>query len=111
MRGGIAAIEGVDEDLLRALLELRRVLIARHEDEAGDEALEDVLAREEREALALLQQQDAPRDFEEIGVGDLQELVAGEGLEDVDECLAVVRMRIESGADHHAIELEAQHRD
>ena len=44
-------------------------------------------------------------------VGDLEELVAREGLQDVDERLAVVAVRIESGALDGARRLEAQHRD
>ncbi len=108
---GIASAERLFEHLARAIFELGRVTVARHEDVAGDEALEDVLAREERHALAFLQMQDSARDLEEIVVGDLEELVAREGLEDVDERLAVVRVRIEARALDGPLRLQAQHRD
>src|SRR3954449_1511254 len=87
---GLASVELIFEKLLGLLAKLDGVLIARHEDVAGDEALEDVLTREESDAMAFLQQEDAARDVEELGVGDLEKLVARKGLEDVDKRLAVV---------------------
>ena len=107
----LASVERLFENRARLLLELRRVAVAGHEDVAGDESLEDVSAREERDAMALLKLQDAPRDLKEIVVGDLKDFVARKGLEDVDERLSVMRMRIESGTLDDAPRLEAQHRN
>src|SRR4029077_15955962 len=78
---------------------------------ARDESLEDVLANEERDAMALLEQQDSARDLEKIGVRDLKELVAGKRLQDLDERLAVVASWIEPGLVERALEFQAQHRD
>src|SRR5205823_9659020 len=105
------SFEGLLEDRLRALLEVGGVAVARYEDVAGDEALEDVLAGEESHAVALLQKKNAARDLEELLIGDLKELVAREGLQDVDEGLAVVAARIEPGALDGALRFQAQHRD
>src|SRR3954454_9856706 len=109
--GGLPSVELIFEKLLGLLAKLDGVLIARHEDVARDEAFEDVLAREERDAMAFLQQEDAARDVEELRVGDLEKLVAREGLKDVDESFSVVAVRIEAGALDGARRLEAQHRD
>src|SRR3954454_24575942 len=94
----LASVELIFEKLLGLLAKLDGVLIARDEDVAGDEALEDVLAREERDAMAFLQQEDAARDVEELRVGDLENLIAWKRLEDVDERFSVVTVRIEAGA-------------
>ena len=107
----LAPVERVFEQRARFLFELRRVSIARHEDVASDESLEDVLAREERHAMTLLKLKDAPSDLKEIAVRDLKHFVARKGLEDVDERFAVVRMRIESGALDDASRFQPQHRN
>src|SRR3954453_11254953 len=109
--GRLASVELIFEKLLGLLAKLDGVLIARHEDVAGDEAFEDVLAREERDTMAFLQQQDAARDVEELRVRDLEKLVARKGLEDVDERFSVVTVRIEAGALDGARRFQAQHGD
>ena len=111
VNGRLASVELLLQNLPGLLAKLDGVLIARHEDVAGDEALEDVLAREERDAVAFLQQEDAARDVVELRVGDLEKLVARKGLEDVDERLSVVAVRIEAGAFQGARRFEAQHGD
>src|SRR3954451_12310949 len=109
--GRLASVELIFEKLLGLLAKLDGVLIARHEDVAGDEALEDILAREERDTMAFLQQEDAAGDVVELRVGDLEKFVARKGLEDVDECLPIVAVRIEAGALERARRFEAQHRN
>src|SRR5207249_3552581 len=85
--------------------------IARNEDVARHESLEDVFPREQRDAMPLLQQKNSARDVEEIRIGDLKELVARKSLEDLHQRLAVVASRIESRAVQHALEFQTQHRD
>src|SRR3954453_8726627 len=109
--GRLASVELIFEKLLCLLAKLDGVLIAWDEDVAGDEAFEDVLAREERDAMAFLQQEDAARDIKELRVGDLEKLVTRKGREDGDECFSVVAVRIEAGALDGARRFEAQHRD
>ena len=82
------------ERLLEDLLDLAPVLgvepLAWDEDEAGEEAPEDVAADEEPDAAALAEVEDAERELEQLVRGDLEELVAGIRLEDLDHGLVVV---------------------
>ena len=71
------------EDRREAPAQVAVVALARHVDEAGDEALERVAAHEQRDALALLQIEDADRGVEQLVLADLEQLVAREGVEDV----------------------------
>src|SRR5690348_1160924 len=107
--------EGVDlggvgllQNLGKAAAQLGGVAVARHVDEAGDEAAEGIAPGEERDALPLLQAQDAERDVEELVRADLEQLVARVAVEDVEERLAVVARRIEARAFERAIDLAAQ---
>ena len=108
---GVSAVERLLQNLLRSLLEIGGVAIARNEDEAGDESLEHVFAGEERDALPFLQQQDSPGDLEEVSVGDLEELVAREGLQDLHQCFSVVTARIETGAIDRPLRFQPEHGD
>ena len=65
-------------------------MVAGDVDEAGKEASVGVAADKEAGPLALLQVQDAHRDIEEVFLGDLEQLVAGVGLQDLDEVFLVV---------------------
>ncbi len=109
--GGDRAVVGARQDVLDAQPELGVVAVARQVDEAGDEALERIAAGEEGDALALLQMQDAEGDVVELVLGDLEQLVARVGLEDVGEGLAVVAGRREAGARQAVGDLLAEQRN
>src|SRR6185437_9744677 len=98
------------EDRGEVLAQRRAVMLTRHIDEARDEALERVAARKERDALAILQAEDAERDVVELILGNLEQLVARIGLEDMRQRLAVMAVRIEAAAPQHAGDFEAQER-
>src|SRR4029079_9659482 len=99
------------EDRGKALAQARLVTLARHIDEAGDEAFERVLAHEQRDALALLQVEDADRGIEQLVLGDLEQLVARQGIEDVEQGLAVMTLRYEPEAFDSAAHFLPQQRD
>ena len=103
--------EGFDEDLLDPLAVHRVEPVPRQVDEAGEEAVEGVPPDEEPHALALAQVQDRERDLAELGLRDLEQLVARVVLEDVDECLVVVASVRQSRAVEHGLHLPAQDRD
>ena len=102
---------GLLEDRGEALAQLGVVALARHIDEGRDEPPEGIAAHEQRDALALLQAQDAQRDVEQLVLGDLEQLVARKGLEDVHQRLAVMARGLEAGAREGALDLAAQQRD
>ncbi len=108
---GDRAGERLCKDRGKALAQARVVALARHIDEAGDEAFERVAAHEQRDALALLQVEDADRGVEQLVLGDLEQLVAREGVEDVEQRLAVMALRGEAGALDRAPHLLPQQRD
>ena len=103
------------ERLLQDLLDLAPVLgveaLARDEDEAGEEAAEDVAADEEPDAAALAEVEDAERDLEQLVLGDLEQLVPRVRLEDLDHRLVVVAAGQEPGAVEHVLHLPPQQRD
>jgi hypothetical protein len=106
-----AAAKGVEQDLLQAQPYLRGEAVARQVDEAGDVAAVVVAAQEEPDLLALAQPQHAERDRQQLLDGDLEQLGAGEGLQDLDEVLAVVAGERDARAAQHLVQLGAQHRD
>jgi len=75
---GVPSLEGLFQNRLRLLLEVDGVAVARHVNVAGDEALEDIAAGEQRHTLALLQEQNPSCHLEEIVVRHLEEFVARE---------------------------------
>ena len=87
-----------------------RVGIARHEHEAGDEALERVAADEQAQPLPVAEREDAERRVVELVVGDLEQLVARIGLEDVVERLGQVPAGRQAGALDDRLDLAAQQR-
>jgi hypothetical protein len=105
------AAEGVLEDLLDPLANVRVVALEREVDEAGDEPAERVPADEEPHAPALAEVEDAERDLVELVLADLEQLVARVGLEDLDERLVVVAGGNEAAAVEDPLHLPAQHRD
>ena len=87
---GGSAGEGRHQDALHLHPQVGRVGVARHEHEAGDEALERVAAHEQAQPLPVAEREDAERGVVELVVGDLEQLVARIGLEDVVERLGQV---------------------
>ena len=61
--------------------------------------------------MALLQLQDAEGDVEKIILGNLEQLIPGVGLEDVEKRLAIVAGRVEAGARHRTVQLLPEQRD
>ena len=105
------SVEGVEEDGLHALADVRRVAVAGHEHEAGEEAAEVLASHEQPHSLAALELQHAHRRHVEDLRRGLEQLVAWVGLQHVDEGLAAVAPRRESGPLDHRLHLAAQHRD
>ena len=97
VEGGNGAVEGALENALEALAQSGVVPVARHVDQTGDEAFEGVLAHEERRPLPFLKMQDTQTDVVQLGLGGLEELIPREGLQRVQQRLAVVTRRIEAG--------------
>ena len=119
-QGGIAkqggegrdfAGEGVFQNLLGALPERPRVALARHVHEARDEPFEIVPAQEQGHPLAVLKVQDAQGGVEQLVFGNLEQFVAGKGLEDIEQGLAVMAGRLEAGAGAGFLQLAAQQRN
>ncbi len=86
------------QDRGEALAQPCVVALARHIDEARDKAFERVALHKQRNALPLLQVEDADRRVEQLVLGDLEEFVAREGFEDVQQRLAVVALGRQPGA-------------
>jgi hypothetical protein len=107
---GGSAGEGRHQDALHLHPQIGRIGVARHEYETGDEALERVAAHEQAQPLAIAEREDAERGLVELVVGDLEQLVARIGLEDVVERLGQVPARGQAGALDDRLDLAAQHR-
>ena len=90
IEGADPAVEGLRQNVLHLGAQARVEAVARHEDQAGHEALEEVAADEERGALAFLQMDDAAGDPPEFLGGDLEQLVARIGLQHMLQGLVVV---------------------
>ena len=111
LRRGHRPLVGVGEDGVELAAQGGVVAVARHVDQTGDEALERIAAREEGDALPLLQVEDAEGDAVEVVGGDLEQLVARVGLDDVAQVLAVVAVGREAGARDHRLDLLLEERD
>ena len=85
--------ERLGEDRGETLAQRGVVALARDVDDARDKALERVAPDKQREALALLQIEDADRGVVKRVDPGLEQLVAREGVEDVDQRLAVMAGR------------------
>ena len=107
---GRRAVPGPFEDRCEALAQCCIKALARGEDQVGGEAADDVAAREQRNAAALLQLQDAQHLVVERVLVDLEQLVARVGIEDRRQRLAVVAMGIDAGAAQHARHPASQQR-
>ena len=85
--------------------------IAREEHEAGHEALVAVRAHEQPHALTLAELEDPACDPVELVDLHLDQLVARERVDDLDQRLVVVAAGREPGALAHGLRLAPQHRD
>ena len=92
VEGGEPAGQSLFEDCREALAQIAVVALARDIDEAGDKAFERVAANEQRDALPLLQIEDADDRIEQLVLAALKQLVARQGVEDVYQRLAVVQL-------------------
>ena len=107
----LGAVQRLLQDVLKPAPDLGVVALARHVDEAGDEAREGVAAQEQAQRLALVQVQDLLHDLEQLVVAGLQQFVARIGLEDVDQRLARVAGGREAGALDQPRDLVPEQRD
>src|SRR5690606_27390206 len=105
------AAQRLHQQVLHPQADLGGVAVARQVDQAGDVAAVVVAAQEQLDLLALAQPQHAERDRQQLADRDLEQLVAGERLQYLDEVLAVVALRGEPGGLYHGLQLAAQHRD
>jgi len=105
---GAGAGVGGHQDALEADAQLGRIGFARRIDQARNEAVEGVAADEEAQPLPLAQRQDAQRRLVEFVVGDLEQVVARVGLEDVVQGLGQVPARRQAGAAGDGLHLAAQ---
>src|SRR5215208_4721994 len=86
----VYSIEGLEEYVLHAFPDHGVVAVTGHEDQAGEKAPVGVAPDEESDALSLLQVEYSHRYLEELLLGDLEQLVARVGLQDLDQVLLVV---------------------
>jgi hypothetical protein len=94
-----------------ALAKRRVIALARHIDEAGDEAFERVAADEQRDTLSFPKIEDADDCLKELVFIGLEQLVARQGVQNVQQRLAVMACRRQPGALDDVANLEAQQRD
>ena len=98
------------QDPLDAVAVLGVEAVARHEHQAREEAVEGVAADEQAQPLARAQVQDPHADPVEVVDRDLEQLVAREALEDLDQGLLVVALGGERRALAHGLDLAPQDR-
>ena len=98
--------KGRFEDRREASAQSAVVALARHVDEAGHKPFERVAAHEQGDALALLQVEDADRRLEQLVFAALKQLVARQGVENVQQGLAVMAGRRQPGAGDDMAHLE-----
>ncbi len=97
--------EGLGQDRLDGKAPRGRVAVERQIHHAGDEPLEVVAAQEQTHPPALLKIENAERGRQQMVFGNLEQLVAGVGLDNVHQRPAVVLSRIESGAGDNVVQL------
>ncbi len=105
------AAQRLEQHLLHLQPDLGGVAVARQVDEAGDVAAVVVAAQEQLDLLALAQPQHAHRDRQELVDRGLEQLVARERLQDLDQVLAVVAVGGQPGRVEHVAQLAPQHGD
>jgi hypothetical protein len=107
---GARAGKRIEQNRLQLHAQVGRVGVARHVDQARDEAVEGVGPGQQAQALAFAQRQDAHRVVVERVVGQLVELVARVGLHQMVQRLLQVAAGGEAGARGQAAHLAAQQR-
>ena len=107
---GYFAAEGVFQNGLHALTQIGVVKVARDEDEARQEALKFIAANEQRHPLTFLQIEDAEARQVKLLVRNLEQFVAWERLQNVEQGLAVVARRWEVGAVEGFLQLTPEQR-
>lgn len=95
------AAQPLEQQALHGQPHLGGVPVARQVDQAGEEPAERVAAEEQPGLAPLAQVQDGERDRQQLVHGDLQQLVAGIGLQDVEQLLARVAVRRHPRAGQH----------
>ena len=91
--------------------QLRGVAFARHVDQAGDEPVEGVAPDEQRNFPAAADLQDAERGPQQVVVGILEQIAAGQRLEDLQQRHPVMAVRREARARDHRRRLAGEHGD
>ena len=107
----VRAVETFAHDAFDALAHLGVVAVARHEHQAGVEALVAVTPHEQTHAAALVEVDDAADDRDELGGRCLEQFVARKGLDHVDHGLGVVALRGQAEVRDDRIELAPEQRD
>ena len=107
---GTAALVRLRQDALELDAQVGRIRFARHVDEARHEALERVAAREQAQALAFAQSQDAHRGVLQVVVGNLEQVVARIGFQNVVQRFGQVAAGRQAGARGDGFDLAAQQR-
>src|SRR6516225_8851188 len=87
------------------------VTLKRHIDEARNKALERVTPNEQRDALSFLKVEDRDDRFEQLVCIGLEQLIAWEVVQDVQEGLAVMGRRCQPGPLNDLPDLEPEQRD
>ncbi len=105
------ATQFLEQDALDALAGLGVVAVARHVQQAGEEALVGVAAQQQPHAPPLVEVDDAAEARDQLGHAGLEQLVPRVRLEHVHQRLAVVADRRDAEVIDHALHLVAQQRD
>ena len=88
-----AAVEGLGQHRVDPLADRAAVALARQEHERGDEAVELVEAQEDAHLRPFAEIEDAERGRQQLVLGNLEQLVAREGVQHMRQRLAVVTGR------------------
>ncbi len=108
---GAASMERLGENGLPLLAQLGCVVLPRRVDQARQKTLEWIATHEQPETLPLAQMQDTHRGMQQIVLGDLEQLVAGVGLENVAQRLVGVASGDQPRARDDVGDLAPQQRD
>ena len=108
IKGRDMAVEDGPEIIADAFANAGIIVVARHIDDRGDEAVEGIGADEDAHARTFAESENDFRVFFQQRDVDLEKLVAGIGFQHVDERLAGMVRRVETGLRHYRFRLEAQ---
>ncbi len=105
------AVELLHQDVHEAQPDAGGVAVARQVDQRGEVAPVLVLAQEQPQPAALLEVEHAGGDLQQLVGRSLEDLVPGEGLQDLQQVAAVVALGGEAGVDDDVLDLAADDRD